>query len=720
MKKLSAVFLLTFFCCKLFAQSNIPSYVPTNGLVGWWPFNGNANDESGNGNNGVVNGAALTIDRFGNVGKAFEFDGLDDNVLVQNSSSLMIFGDITMSAWVNTKGYDQIHNYQTIISKRQQDYEWQYWMGISYHFPYSHATKTITSRGNGPGNQDQVWSQTPVNTNTWEHWICVYSGTEIRIYRNGILDISGFNDVVTPVQNGVLLFGQSVTWNTNEQFFGSLDDIAIYNRALTQQEITALYTGQSTNNTNTDTTANITKPVPPGIPYQAVIRNASGQIMTNANVTAQFTLHKDSAIGGVEYQEVHSLTTNGHGLINTVLGKGTATQGTFASINWANTNKFLQVQMDLGNGYVDLGTQQLMSVPYALYAANGPKGEKGDVGPQGPRGLSGGFQHDGTSVGEMQYWNGTDWIAISPGQYGQSLVFCDGVPSWGGCLPKITGNQITDIYSNIATTGGIINNDGGSFVIARGVCWSTNPNPTIDLVTKTNDGSGKGSFTSIMTGLMPLTTYYVRAYATNDLGTMYGEQKMFTTNIVPYVTSVTFTYAAWTGDCATDGVQTRTYTRDPVDSINSFPPADSVRRFCPGALNNIVGTFMITADTVFVYDIATSSITHFFDVYSDTSFNPLATLDDHYIYGPAGTGNNFIYDEMGTIRPTGWGTYFYPLNGYNNWSIQNSTSLHYGLDYWGRIAKINSAKYVLFYFFPDNPNTPSIYYLRYTTFTKQP
>ncbi len=109
-----------------FAQAQLPTYLPTNGLAGWWPFNGNANDESGNGNNGVVNGAALTIDRFGNVGKAFEFDGLDDNVLVQNSSSLMILGDITMSAWVNTKGYDQIHNYQTIISKRQQDYEWQY------------------------------------------------------------------------------------------------------------------------------------------------------------------------------------------------------------------------------------------------------------------------------------------------------------------------------------------------------------------------------------------------------------------------------------------------------------------------------------------------------------------------------------------------------------------------------------------------------------------
>ena len=59
-----------------FAQ--IPSYVPANGLLGWWPFNGNASDESGNGNHGTVNGATLTTDRFGNANMAYGFDGVDD------------------------------------------------------------------------------------------------------------------------------------------------------------------------------------------------------------------------------------------------------------------------------------------------------------------------------------------------------------------------------------------------------------------------------------------------------------------------------------------------------------------------------------------------------------------------------------------------------------------------------------------------------------------
>ena len=59
---------------------NVPTNVPTNGLVGWWPFNSNANDESGNGNNGTVNGAILTTDRFGQANSAYSFDGVNDNI----------------------------------------------------------------------------------------------------------------------------------------------------------------------------------------------------------------------------------------------------------------------------------------------------------------------------------------------------------------------------------------------------------------------------------------------------------------------------------------------------------------------------------------------------------------------------------------------------------------------------------------------------------------
>ena len=68
-------------------MAQVPNYVPTNGLVGWWPFNGNANDESGNANNGTVNGATLATDRFGAVDKAYDFDGVDDIIIVTNENN---------------------------------------------------------------------------------------------------------------------------------------------------------------------------------------------------------------------------------------------------------------------------------------------------------------------------------------------------------------------------------------------------------------------------------------------------------------------------------------------------------------------------------------------------------------------------------------------------------------------------------------------------------
>ena len=89
---------------------------------------------------------------------------------------------------------------------------------------------------------------------------------------------------------------------------------------------------------------------------------------------------------------------------------------------------------------------------------------------------------------------------------------------------------IIDLYNNIsATCHGNITNNGGSSVTERGVCWSISENPTVDLITKTIDGSGTGAFTSSLTGLEGNTTYHVRAYATNSKGTGYGNAESFTT-----------------------------------------------------------------------------------------------------------------------------------------------------------------------------------------------
>jgi uncharacterized protein (TIGR02145 family) len=103
---------------------------------------------------------------------------------------------------------------------------------------------------------------------------------------------------------------------------------------------------------------------PSGIPYQAVARNADGSAMSNAAVSLLFQIHTVTANGAVVYEESHNLTSNAQGLVTCTLGGGASMIGLFSEINWS-TNKFLQVTM---NG-IDLGTTQLLSVPYALYSS---------------------------------------------------------------------------------------------------------------------------------------------------------------------------------------------------------------------------------------------------------------------------------------------------------------------------------------------------------------
>ncbi|MFN5620666.1 MAG: FISUMP domain-containing protein [Flavobacteriales bacterium] len=102
------------------------------------------------------------------------------------------------------------------------------------------------------------------------------------------------------------------------------------------------------------------------IPYQAVARDASGQPLNNATINARFTIHDGAATGDVVWQELQTVTTTAQGLFTVQLGSSVA----LLDVNWANGNKLMQVEIDLGQGFVDIGTQQLLSVPYALHAGS--------------------------------------------------------------------------------------------------------------------------------------------------------------------------------------------------------------------------------------------------------------------------------------------------------------------------------------------------------------
>jgi len=109
---------------------------------------------------------------------------------------------------------------------------------------------------------------------------------------------------------------------------------------------------------------------PQGFNYQATVRNNTGDLIVNTNVYFKFNVMQGSQTSLPVFTEIHYVPTDDLGQVNLVIGQGTATTGTFSALNWSLGNYYLGIELDTGNGYVAMGTTQLLSVPYALYAEN--------------------------------------------------------------------------------------------------------------------------------------------------------------------------------------------------------------------------------------------------------------------------------------------------------------------------------------------------------------
>lgn len=243
-------------------MAQVPNYVPTNGLVGWWPFNGNANDESGNGNNGTVNGATLTTDRFGNTNRAFNFDGLSNYISIPDNNSLDFISTYSISVWVQIPDYStpQFQNgsgatdpTRTVIAK-PRDSGWQ--TGYSIGSVDGSQSNKFVHRNNTNSNQSFVHSNAPLPLNTWVNIVAVRTNTSLLLYKNGILESYSSLSFSLSNSSEPLYIGKEFT-NLNENWYryfkGKIDDIGLWSRALSQQEITALYNAASCANNTTIT-----------------------------------------------------------------------------------------------------------------------------------------------------------------------------------------------------------------------------------------------------------------------------------------------------------------------------------------------------------------------------------------------------------------------------------------------------------------------------------
>ena len=284
--------------------------------------------------------------------------------------------------------------------------------------------------------------------------------------------------------------------------------------------------------------------------YQAVVRNTTNQLVTNAQVSVRVSILQGSADGEALYVETHSAVTNANGLLTLEIGGGKTEQGAFDRINWANGPYFLKTETDPngGNKYSITSTQQLLSVPYALYAkeaANSFSGDYNDLKnkPAIPQNVgeltndagyitlsdlpaqskSGGVNDAGvvqtTTCGELDLCAMANQLAQQQAQLARMETVL---------LPKVTTASVSNVTETAVDCGGTVTANGYDAVTSRGVCWGTEPNPTVS-GSHTYNGSATGTFTCTIMGLAQGTTYYVRAYATNSMGTAYGAVRSFTT-----------------------------------------------------------------------------------------------------------------------------------------------------------------------------------------------
>ena len=253
---------------------NIPNYVPQIGLALWLPFSGNTYDSSGNANNGTVNGALLTSDRFNTANSAYVYNGISNSISVPNSSSLNP-NYISVSVWVKPTVYT--NSWQYIIDKS---------LDVSNTFDSRGWSIRMTNTGimelelRANGIMSSVFSTTTIPLNTWTHIVFTFNGSQLKLYFNNTnvfnQNITGFvtpntSDLSIGYMPHVNMPPWGYFWN------GQIDDIGVWNRPLTACEIKNLYyaslhttsiAGPANTNLCTGDSALLSTPSYPGFTYQ--------------------------------------------------------------------------------------------------------------------------------------------------------------------------------------------------------------------------------------------------------------------------------------------------------------------------------------------------------------------------------------------------------------------------------------------------------------------
>jgi hypothetical protein len=209
---------------------------------------------------------------------------------------------------------------------------------------------------------------------------------------------------------------------------------------------------------------------PQGFNYQATVRNSAGALITNQNVLLKFNIMLNSQTSLPVYSETHQAPTDDLGQVNLVIGTGTPTIGTFSSINWGNGTYYLGIELNTGSGFVVMGTTQLFSVPYALYANTA-----GNI-----TGGGSGFTH---YIGE-QFGGGIIfhlWIDGQGVEHGLVVDKSDLSNSqfWSNIIDNLIGVSCQSSWDGLSNSNAIINQSSHTISAAK-LCLDSNNNGQID------------------------------------------------------------------------------------------------------------------------------------------------------------------------------------------------------------------------------------------------
>ena len=222
---------------------NDPTSTPLQqGLVAWYPFDGNASDMSGNGNHGTVNGATLGTDRHGVAGNAYNFDGVDDNITIPKGA-FPIGDGVTLSFWTNGKN-DLSKNTTIIHAMSTANIE-----ALKVHLPYNSTIYWDFGDGLASPSRIQKLATLSHIKNKWTHWVfnADKSNGLMQIYVDGIAWKTGSKSIKTANLNNISSFVVGSSVGSRVYWKGILDELKIYDRALSADEIELLYRAESPN-----------------------------------------------------------------------------------------------------------------------------------------------------------------------------------------------------------------------------------------------------------------------------------------------------------------------------------------------------------------------------------------------------------------------------------------------------------------------------------------